>query len=67
MIAGLIVPTLIKEVMKSWQDGRDAKKWRDARQAKFDQESKEYLESLKKAGDDEQAQKDAADKFFGPK
>lgn len=64
MLAKLVIPILIKETFDIWKDGKEASDWKKAEKAKLDEAVKNYKEDLKKAGNDEQAQKDAYDKLL---
>jgi len=64
LILQLLVPMAVKEIFERLQEGKELNDWKKAEKAKLEAAAAKYKEELKKAGDDEQAQKDAFDKLM---
>lgn len=64
MILKLIIPTLVMELIEYLKNGKELSDWKNSEWAKIEAAARQYKEDLKKAGDDEQAQKDAFDKLM---
>lgn len=64
IILQLLVPMAVKEVFERLQEGKELNDWKNAERAKLEEAAAKYKEELKKAGNDEQAQKDAFDKLM---
>lgn len=64
MVAKIFIPLALQELMDYLKDGKDLRDWKNSEWAKIEAAANKYKQELAKAGDDEQAQKDAFDKLM---
>lgn len=60
----ILVPVALDRLIDYLKDGKELNDWKNSEWAKIEAAAKAYKEDLKKAGNDEQAQKDAFDKLL---
>lgn len=63
-ILKIIISTTLKDLFDAFMEDKALRDWKNAERAKLEAAAEKYKADLQKAGDDEQAQKDAFDKLI---